>query len=258
MKIAIDKGHLRGKDQGAVAIGNENNMNLATGDKVIAKLKALGHEVLDVISQIGKDITVNESLTQRVSIANNWGADLYVSIHANAGGGHGTEVWIGSESGRAIATRIVNNIAALGYTNRGVKVQGSDSNPHIYVLNYTNMKALLVEQCFVDSQIDMNGWNDESMANAIVAGITGQSVQAATLVQQSVQPTYPDIDHTIQDNPYVTLKLPNGLGYVESVPEKGRLNIHLDKYNYISIQDDPQEGNRVWITTRTKGSKDLI
>lgn len=175
MKIVIDEGHNRGQDQGSVAIGNENTMNVATGDKVITKLKTLGHDVLDVISQIGNDVTVSQSLSQRVSIANNWGADLYVSIHANAGGGTGTEVWIGSNSSKDIATKIVNNIAALGYTNRGVKVQGVDGG-HLYVLNNTKMPALLVEQCFVDRQGDMANWDSEAMANAIVKGITGQNV----------------------------------------------------------------------------------
>lgn len=233
MKIAIDKGHNRGQDQGAVAIGNENTMNIATGDKVIAKLRAQGHEVLDVISQIGNDVTVNQSLDKRVSLANNWGAELYVSIHANAGGGHGTEVWIGSNSSKDIATRIVNNIAALGYTNRGVKVQGADNNPHIYVLNSTNMKALLVEQCFVDSASDMAGFNSESMANAIVAGITGQVVQVQASVQQVVVKLV-EVAKYDEAIPQGVFQIPGTTGYIEQATD-GRLIIHKDKGNYVAI-----------------------
>lgn len=175
MKIVIDEGHNRGQDQGAVDIGNENNMNIATGEKVITKLQALGHQILRILDKVPQGVSVSTSLADRVSAANGWGADLYVAIHANSGGGYGTEVWIGSESSRAIANRIVNNIAALGYLNRGVKVQGIDG-PHLYVLKNTNMPALLVEQCFVDSQEDMNKWDAETMANAIVEGITGQTI----------------------------------------------------------------------------------
>jgi N-acetylmuramoyl-L-alanine amidase len=236
MKVAIDKGHNRGQDGGAVAIGNENTMNIATGDKVIAKLKAQGYEILDTIYNIGNDVSVGESLAARVDQANNWGADLYVSIHANCGGGHGTEVWIGSESSRDRATKIVDNIAALGYTNRGVKVQGQDDNPHIYVLRNTNMPALLVEQCFVDSQSDMDGWNSESMANAIVAGITGQAVQNIAPVQQVVQPKQvipptPKYDESI---PAGVSQIPGTAGYIEQATD-GRLIIHKDRGNYIAI-----------------------
>jgi len=233
MKIAIDKGHNRGRDQGAVAIGNENNMNISTGDKVITKLKATGHDVLDVIAQISNDVSVGESLAARVNLANNWGADLYVSIHANCGGGYGTEVWIGSNRSRDIASRIVDNIAVLGYTNRGVKVQGSDNNPHIYVLSYTNMPALLVEQCFVDSQSDMNGWNSESMANAIVSAITGQVIQVQSPVQQSVvtKPVAPKYDESI---PAGVFQIPGTTGYIEQATD-GRLIIHKDRGNYVAI-----------------------
>lgn len=174
MKIVIDEGHNRGQDQGAVGVGNENNMNIATGEKVIVKLQAIGHQVLRTLDKVPQGVTVGASLAARVAAANNWGADLYVSIHANCGGGTGTEVWIGSESSRTFATNIVNNIAALGFNNRGVKVQGIDG-PHIYVLKNTNMPALLVEQCFVDNASDMSKWDSEAMANAIVKGITGRS-----------------------------------------------------------------------------------
>lgn len=176
MKIVIDEGHNRGQDQGAVSIGNENTMNIDTGEKVITKLQAFGHQILRTLDYVPEGVDVNTSLADRVKAANDWGADLYVSIHANCGGGHGVEVWIGSKSSRDIATRIVNDIAAIGYTNRGIKVQGIDGE-HLYVLQNTNMPALLVEQCFVDSASDMAGFNPESMANAIVQGITGQLPQ---------------------------------------------------------------------------------
>lgn len=229
MKIAIDEGHNRGQDQGAVAIGNENVMNIQTGEKVIAKLQALGHQVLRVIDNVPKGVDVGTSLADRVNAANKWGADLYVSIHANAGGGHGAEVWIGSNKSRDIATRIVNNIAALGYTNRGVKVQGADGS-HLYVLNNTNMPALLVEQCFVDSASDMSSFNAESMANAIVTGITGQAVQTSASVQpQSVQKN----DESMPSSANV-FKIPNTTGYIEQAAD-GRLIIHKDKDNYITI-----------------------
>lgn len=185
MKIAVDIGHNCAPDTGAVAIGNENVMVMDVGRRVISKLRALGHNVLLVTPTDCS--SVSNSLWQRVSSANGWGAELYVSLHENAGGGHGVEVWIGSERSRAIAQNIVNNIAALGFRNRGVKVQGKDG-PHLYVLNNTIMPALLVEGAFVDSAEDMRRFNAEDMANAIVQGITGQTISGVSL---STEPSTP-------------------------------------------------------------------
>ncbi|MBD0389332.1 MAG: peptidoglycan-binding protein, partial [Nostoc sp. C3-bin3] len=53
--------------------------------------------------------------------------------------------------------------------NRGVK-----SGSHLYVLKNTDMPAILVECCFIDSQKDMNLFEPEAMANAIVKGLTGK------------------------------------------------------------------------------------
>ena len=229
MKIAIDEGHNRGQDSGAVAIGNENTMNIQTGEKVIAKLQALGHQVLRCIDHVPQGVDVGTSLADRVE------AELYVSIHTNCDGGHGTEVWVGSESGRDVASRIVNNIAALGYTNRGVKVQGVDGG-HLYVLRHTNMKALLVEQCFVDSASDMSAWNSESMANAIVAGITGQVVQAQTTTAPA-QPKpveVPKYDESVPTGANIC-PIPNTKFYIEARAD-GDMGIHLDRGNYITIR----------------------
>lgn len=231
MKIVIDEGHNRGQDQGAAAIGYENSMNMQTGEKIIAKLEAAGHQVLRALDHVPQNVDVRTSLNDRVAAANAWGADIYVAIHANCGGGHGTEVWIGSEKSRDIATRIASNIAALGYTNRGVKVQGKDG-PHLCVLQYTNMPALLVEQCFVDSKDDMNKWNSESMANAIVTGITGQAVQKPAPEKPKLEPA-PKYDETAPAGANI-FPIPNTKGYIEQAND-GRLIIHKDRGNYVSI-----------------------
>lgn len=220
MKIAIDIGHNCYPDTGANSIGNEDSMVKNVGNRLILKLQALGHQVLLVTPTSASSVI--DSLAQRVEKANLWGADQYVSIHANAGGGHGTEVWIGSSSSRDIATQIVNNIAATGYTNRGVKVQGIDGG-HLYVLRYTNMKALLVEQCFVDSKDDMDKWDPEAMANAIVAGITGNAVQKLVVKYDENIPNGANI-----------FPIPGTTGYIEQA-EDGRLIVHKDRGNYIAI-----------------------
>ena len=71
------------------------------------------------------------------------------------------------------ACSIVNAISELGFQNRGAKV-----NPNYYVLRKTVAPAILVECCFCDSPEDAQKYNAESMATAIVKGLTGQVVSS--------------------------------------------------------------------------------
>jgi N-acetylmuramoyl-L-alanine amidase len=168
MKFGIDSGHNCPPDTGARGIKVEDNLTLDVGNRVIAKLRALGNEV--VVCKPSSASTVRESLSKRCSTANASRVDTYVSIHFNAfnSQANGTEVFATSENGRKIAKPVLDEIVKLGFFNRGVK-----SGSHLYVLKNTDMPAILVECCFIDSQKDMNLFNPEAMANAIVKGLTG-------------------------------------------------------------------------------------
>lgn len=87
-KIFIDPGH-GGTDPGAVGNGlQERNVNLQIALRV---RDILLNEYDNVTSRTG-DQTV--SLGQRTNAANSWGADYFLSIHINAGGGTGFESFI--------------------------------------------------------------------------------------------------------------------------------------------------------------------
>lgn len=173
MKVCIGCGHcLTGADTGARDILIEENETRKVQDVVLRYLENNGIQVKK--ARIDKAGSVNESLAYRVNVSDNWGADLYIEIHLNSGGGHGTETYcIGNGTGHKYATQIVNSIAKLGYTNRGVK-DGSN----LYVVRKTKASAVLVECCFVDSQSDANMWNVENMGKAIAEGILGHAVVA--------------------------------------------------------------------------------
>ena len=148
MKIAIDLGHGVGQDRGASSkyIAEETIID-NVGGLVINKLKALGHTVIEV--RPSSATSVSNSLVQRVQKANNSKVDLYVSIHANAGGGKGTEVYTYHGKELQQARAVLNNLCSLGFNNRGIK--GSN----LFVTNHTNMTAMLIEVCFVDTQSDV-------------------------------------------------------------------------------------------------------
>lgn len=169
MKINLDMGHtLSGADTGAIGCGRkEQDCTREIGYKVKEKLEALGHSVC--VCSVDSAGTVNESLSARVNKANANGGDLYISIHINAGGGHGTEVYTYQGRELSEARNVLNNICSLGYANRGIK------GANLYVINHTKMPAMLIECCFIDSNDDMRKFNAENLANAIVKGLVGKT-----------------------------------------------------------------------------------
>lgn len=177
MKILLDMGHtLSGADTGAEGCGRrEQDCTREIGYKVKAKLEALGHTV--VVCSKDSCSSLNDSLSYRANTANNAGGDLYLAIHLNAfnGAAYGTEVYTYGGKEFIEAKNVLANIVALGYRNRGIK-DGS----HLYVIRNTSMKSMLIECCFIDNQSDMNRYDADNFANAIVKGITGTTVESDT------------------------------------------------------------------------------
>ena len=144
-------------------------------DLVIGKLRTLGHTVYDCTDEQGT--SQNENLANIVAKCNSHKVDLDISIHFNSFNGlaSGTEAYTYDNLGSAFraACSIVKAISELGFRNRGAKV-----NPNYYVLRKTVAPAILVECCFCDSSEDAQKYNAESMATAIVKGLTGQVVSS--------------------------------------------------------------------------------
>lgn len=169
MKIAINPGHtLSGLGTGASKILSETGENRKIGKRVIELLKKEGHTVIDcTIDKSSND------LKEAVDKANAAGANMFCSIHLNAGGGNGTETYVYRYGGDAetYAKRVNDKVvASCGFTNRGVKEAG------FYVLKNTSMPAILLEVCFVDSADDAKKLNTEKVAVAIVEGILNKSI----------------------------------------------------------------------------------
>src|SRR5690348_9082160 len=104
-KFAIDPGHGVGQDGGAVGYLNEQNCALDIANKVISKLQSLGHEAWN--ARPFSACSVTDSLQKRCDSAAN--ADYLVSIHLNAGGGKGSEVFAMSTTGNALASNVIKS-----------------------------------------------------------------------------------------------------------------------------------------------------
>lgn len=151
MKIAVRGGHCPNVP-GSRGIIDELKEDRLVKNAVIKYLNQMGVSVLDVTPP---DSTSSSSadLSYGVNKANNWGADLFVSIHFNNAystynGALGTEVCVYSEYD--IAGRVVNKMASLGFRNRGQKVRTG-----LYELKHTSMKSMIVEVCFVEAAEDV-------------------------------------------------------------------------------------------------------
>lgn len=168
-KIAIDMGHNARFDSGANGIRFEDDLTKEVGTRVMNKLIELGYNVVPV-NPINPQNTIStvDSLQQRTNIANVNEVNKYISIHFNAfnGAANGSEVYYSKSGSAPLAQNILNELVNLGFVNRGIK-DGSN----LYVIKNTNSPAVLVECCFVDSKIDMQIYNADNTANAIVRGI---------------------------------------------------------------------------------------
>ncbi len=174
--VCLDAGH-GGTDAGAVNGDRlEKNDNLRMALAVRDKLENAGSERLTVLLTRADDAALE--LQQRVDLANENGATLFVSLHRNSGGGKGVEVWTSSLKEKAecrLAQYIMDALEQAGVQKvRGVK-HGTAGNPAVSytVVGRTEMPACLVELGFIDNDED-NALLDrhwDAYAQAIADGI---------------------------------------------------------------------------------------
>ena len=151
-KIAARGGHTE-LCTGASALIDELTEDRKVTAAVIKYLRELGNEVLDVTPPVNYTSDEYQDLAYGVNKANEWGADLFVSFHFNKAydsynGALGSEVCVYST--HEIAQRVVNALEKLGFKNRGQKVR-----TNLYELKHTNMKAMIVETCFIEATEDV-------------------------------------------------------------------------------------------------------
>jgi N-acetylmuramoyl-L-alanine amidase len=99
-----------------------------------------------ILVKAGFSATVDQDFKNAPKNANSWGADIFVSFHSNAGGGHGAETLYVSSGGKALADKVQSGLLAqIPYQSRGLK-----HRTDLHVLNATSMYACLNEAVFHD------------------------------------------------------------------------------------------------------------
>lgn len=181
-KIYIDPGH-GGYDPGASGFNLQEKDIALNISKRIRRILVNNYENVEVkLSRTrdnlagGNHLSTGQSLSWRADDANRWGADVFISVHLNAGGGNGFETYrYESLKGSLLQTYIHNNTfnridkAHPWLEDRGKK------KANFAVLRETAMHAVLTENLFIDhedsSKLLKNNRFLERLARGHAAGI---------------------------------------------------------------------------------------
>jgi N-acetylmuramoyl-L-alanine amidase len=179
IKIYIDQGH-NPVNPNAGAEGNglrEQNIVYRIGIELAERLRNDGRFDVRLSrptaeTQLGTSLS--DSLRTRVSDANSWGADYFISLHTNASdieSASGIEAYAYSRPSRAfsLGEDIVRALSDVtGLSNRGMKVR-----TNLYVLRKTAMPAVLIELGFITNPLDASLMSEqpELFAQGIYEGI---------------------------------------------------------------------------------------
>lgn len=195
-KIYIDAGH-GGKDGGASANGLvEKNLNLKVAKYLAEFLAKQG-----ISTEMSRTTDTYVELSTRASRANLAKADYFVSIHHNAGGGHGADVIhsvVGGD-GEELADKIIAEFKKIGQENHRADPTyfrtNSAGKDYYAVIRATKMPAVISEFAFLDSAdkaiVDTDAElkaEAEALGRAILAqlGVT-EKVISATKVDSTVK-----------------------------------------------------------------------
>ena len=166
MKVFLNPGHDVDLDSGAVnpVYGTRECVVARNAGKLLARyLETAGCEVRTVQS---------DDLGYVCEQSNEWGADIFVSLHCNAINtqARGTETLYKSFNGQRLAQCIQDQIInSINTVDRGVKKRDG-----LWVLNGTDATAVLVEMAFIDNEYDHSLLvNDlDTIVRAVARGIT--------------------------------------------------------------------------------------
>ncbi|WP_018704759.1 N-acetylmuramoyl-L-alanine amidase family protein [Anaeromusa acidaminophila] len=186
MRVVVDPGHAgRNIDPGAVNATTglqEADVALSVSRLVEKYLLAVGYEVK--LTRIDWEQAETDDLSYRTALANDWGADIFISLHCNSAENpraEGYEVWTspGDTLGDTLATSLYRQIADE-FPDRKGRTDYSDGDPdkesRFYVLVHTDAPACLVEMAFISNEEEAAlladaAWQDR-YARAIARGVT--------------------------------------------------------------------------------------
>jgi N-acetylmuramoyl-L-alanine amidase len=175
--------------QGAVGIINEVEQARRVTNKVAEELVNRGVDVFVFHDDTSKN--QGQNLQTIVDAHNGEVRDVDISVHFNAfeqrEGPVGTEVWYVSQ--KTLAAKLSAAMAeAGGFIDRGAKYTSS-----LKFLNSTHEPAVLLEVCFVDSEADVDLYDEnfDAICDAIATVLGGAEVVDPPVVEPPPEETQP-------------------------------------------------------------------
>ncbi|MCM1145558.1 MAG: N-acetylmuramoyl-L-alanine amidase [Blautia sp.] len=171
--IFIDAGH-GGEDGGCSRDGiYEKTINLEIALRVQEKLLSLGYEVI-----MSRENDVYMTKEERVRLANDSHASLYISIHQNASEDasvNGMEVWYDGTDETRDNKRLAQLIGQQTARNAGAAERELRGNAEFHVTGSTKMPACLIETGFLSNAAErgklITPEYQEQLAEGIVNGV---------------------------------------------------------------------------------------
>lgn len=194
MKILLIAGHGAG-DPGACS---SYGIEATETRKVTNKLAELLRPYMSVV-MYPQDRNAYADVYNGCFQASLSGVDYVFEVHFNSASAdaRGTEIWVTPmENGTSVEQHIVNKLASVGFTNRGVK---SEYFAVITHCKNRGVSSALVETCFISNKADMDTYNTKfnsvcsAMAKGIVEGFGmsyKESVQSKPNVQNNAKSKY--------------------------------------------------------------------
>lgn len=163
--VVIDAGH-GDQDPGTIGVTGkkEKDFNLSLALKIEQLLKK--ESGIKVIMTRNDDKFLK--LSERVSLANNAKADLFLAIHANSGpaAATGSETYYNRANSKTLANTVHKYLVqAAGLKDRGVKTG------NFAVIRDTTMPAILLEVGFLSNKNDEAALFNETFQNRVAEGV---------------------------------------------------------------------------------------
>ena len=182
MNILLISGH-GANDCGAVGYGVEREETRRVTNRLAELLKPYMNVVMYPQNRNAYDDVYNGCF--QVSLAN---INYVIEVHFNSSDNptaRGTEIYVTPmEIGTTVEQKIVNNLASIGFANRGVK---SEYFAVITHCKNSGVSSALVETCFISNEADMNKYNVifNSVCSAMAKGI----VEGFGMTYKTQEPT---------------------------------------------------------------------
>ncbi len=232
-KVYINPGH-SDKDPGAVGYEVERKLTVQVANHMEDYLK---ENYIVSLKKTPGSIDYPGAIRE----ANNWKANLFVSIHFNSAASksaHGGEVLVYDKNNKALANTFWKYIKAIGQEPHGDPIK---YRPDLAVLRSTNMKAILIECAFVSSKDDIKDWNEPHELKKMGIAIAKATADYLNLPKKVKTPTYETLGEmnfrkspSLEKGVVILGKIPKGTKLTGTVNSDGWLKTtYKSKTGYV-------------------------